>query len=338
MRIAVTGAAGFIGAKATAELLDHGHEVVAIDNFDTTYTADLKRERVARLEARGGFRLIIGDIRSVDDVAKLVETQPDAVIHLAAQGGLRKSMEEPAMFISANISGFGNVIKAAVDAGIGSLVYASSGAVYGGTPAVPFRENDPAAWPISLYGATKRCDELLALVYAHGAGIRCTGLRFSTVYGTDGRPDMAIYTFADRISQGEPINVHGHGRMVRDFLWGDDAAHAVVLAVEDESSFGATPLADGAKGDLADAPWRVLNVATGRPVELMELIRLVEAAVGREAKLNLVDALAAEVHENRMDVEELRRSLGFKPGVMVEEGVPKAVGWYLDRLGRSPRN
>jgi UDP-glucuronate 4-epimerase len=282
------------------------------------------------------FRLITGDIRDVDDVAKLIDSRPDTVVHLAAQGGLRKSMDEPAAFISANISGFGNVIKAAVEASIGSFVYASSGAVYGGTPALPFRENDPAAWPLSLYGATKRCDELLALTYAHGAGLRCTGLRFSTVYGTDGRPDMATYTFADRISRGEPINVHGHGRMVRDFLWGDDAAHAVVLAAEDERPFRATPLADGARGQLAEAPWRVLNVATGRPVQLMEMIRLVEAAVGREAKLNMIDALPAEVHENRMDVDELDRTLGFRPQVMVEEGVPQAVAWYLDHLGRSP--
>lgn len=334
MRVAVTGAAGFIGAKVAAELLEGGHEVVAIDNFDETYSAELKRDRVRRLESSDGFRLIAGDIREVSDVAKLIATEPDTVVHLAAQGGLRKSMDEPAVFISANISGFGNVIKATVDAGIRKLVYASSGAVYGGTPALPFRENDPASWPLSLYGATKRCDELLALVYAHAGGLRCTGLRFSTVYGTDGRPDMAMYTFADRISRGEPINVHGHGLMVRDFLWGDDAAHVVVLAAEDDRPFRATPLADGARGELADAPWRVLNVATGRPVQLMEMIRLVEAAVGREAKLNMIDAMRAEVHENRMDVDELERTLGFRPQVMVEEGVPQAVAWYLEYLGR----
>jgi UDP-glucuronate 4-epimerase len=337
MRIAVTGAAGFIGAKVAGELLDRGHEVLAIDNFDETYSAELKRDRVERLEQRDGFRLVTGDIRDEGDVVHLLESRPDAVVHLAAQGGLRKSMDEPAMFISANISGFGNVIKATVDAGVETLVYASSGAVYGGTPALPFRENDPAAWPLSLYGATKRCDELLALIYAHGSGLRCTGLRFSTVYGTDGRPDMATYTFAERISRGEPINVHGHGRMVRDFLWGDDAAHAVVLAVEDASAFGATPLAGGARGQLALAPWRVLNVATGRPVQLMEMIKLVEKAVGRAAKLNLIDALVAEVHENRMDVDELGQTLGFVPSVMVEEGVPQAVDWYLSYLARNTR-
>jgi UDP-glucuronate 4-epimerase len=335
MRIAVTGAAGFIGAKVAHELLDRGHEVVAIDNFDETYSAEMKRERIQRLEARDGFELITGDIRDVDDVGRLIATGPETVVHLAAQGGLRKSMDEPAVFISANIGGFGNVIKATVDAGITSLVYASSGAVYGGTPALPFRENDPAAWPLSLYGATKRCDELLALTYAHGAGIRCTGLRFSTVYGTDGRPDMATYIFADRISRGEPINVHGHGRMVRDFLWGDDAAHAVVLAAEDQRPFRATPLADGARGQLAEAPWRVLNVATGRPVQLMDMIRLVESAVGREAQLNMIDSFAAEVQENRMDVDELERTLGFRPQVMVEEGVPQAVSWYLGHLDGS---
>lgn len=336
MRVAVTGAAGFIGAKATTELLDRGHEVVGLDHFGGTSTTDQKRERLARLGARDGFRLITGDIRNMADVVRLVGTRPDAVVHLAARGGLRTSMEEPAEFLSTNVSGFGNVITATVDAGVGSLVYASSGAVYGGTPAVPFRENDPAAWPLSLYGATKRCDELLAFVYANVAGLRCTGLRFSTTYGTDGPPGLAVYTFADRISRGEPIDVHGQGRMVRDFLWGEDAAHAVVLAVEDTGRFRPTPVAGGATGDLSDAPWRVLNVATGRSVRLMELISLVEAAVGREATLNLLDAGTAEVQENRMDTEALHRGLGFKPSVTVEEGVPKAVDWYLDYL-RRPR-
>jgi len=334
MRIAVTGAAGFIGAKVVTELLDRGHEVVAIDNFDTTYSAELKHERISRLEQREGFRLITGDIRDERDVRQMFDPRPDAVVHLAAQGGLRKSMDEPAAFISANISGFGNVIKATVDSGVGTMVYASSGAVYGGTPGLPFREEDAAAFPLSLYGATKRCDELLAFTYAHGAGLRCTGLRFSTVYGTDGRPDMAMYTFARRINEGQPIQVHGHGKMVRDFVWGDDVARAVVLAVEDTSEFGTTPAAGGPRTEVASAPWRVLNVATGRQVELMEMIRLVEAAVGKQAELVLVDALAAEVRENRMDVSLLGETLGFVPAVQVEEGIPQAVRWYLDYLAQ----
>ncbi|HET9129067.1 MAG TPA: NAD-dependent epimerase/dehydratase family protein [Propionibacteriaceae bacterium] len=334
MRIAVTGAAGFIGAKVVTELLDRGHEVVAIDNFDTTYSAELKHERISRLEQREGFRLITGDIRDERDVRQMFDPRPDAVVHLAAQGGLRKSMDEPAAFISANISGFGNVIKATVDSGVGTMVYASSGAVYGGTPGLPFREEDAAAFPLSLYGATKRCDELLAFTYAHGAGLRCTGLRFSTVYGTDGRPDMAMYTFARRINEGQPIQVHGHGKMVRDFVWGDDVARAVVLAVEDTTEFGTTPAAGGPRTEVASAPWRVLNVATGRQVELMEMIRLVEAAVSKQAELVLIDALAAEVRENRMDVSLLGETLGFVPAVQVEEGIPQAVRWYLDYLAQ----
>ncbi len=332
MRMLVTGAAGFIGAKVAAELLDRGHEVVAIDNFDTTYSAELKRQRAERLRARDGFRLVTGDIRDETAVRSMFDPLPEVVVHLAAQGGLRKSMDEPAVFISANVSGFGNVIKATVDAGVGSLVYASSGAVYGGTPGLPFEEHDAAAFPLSLYGATKRCDELLAFTYAHGAGLRCTGLRFSTVYGTDGRPDMAMYTFARLISQGQPIRVHGHGQMVRDFLWGDDAAHAVVLAAEDRSGFGTTPAAGGPRQEVSSAPWRVLNVATGRQVGLMEMVRLVETAVGRRAELEMVDALAAEVRENRMDVSALGTTLGFVPSVQVEEGIPQAVRWYLSYL------
>ncbi len=335
MRIAVTGAAGFIGAKVADQLLDRGHEVVAIDNFDTTYSAELKHDRAQRLGRRDGFRLVTGDIRDEEAVGRLIALRPDAVVHLAAQGGLRKSMDEPAAFISSNVSGFGNVVKATVDAGIATMVYASSGAVYGGTPDLPFREVDAAAFPLSLYGATKRCDELLAFSYARGAGLRCTGLRFSTVYGTDGRPDMAMYTFARRIAAGEPIRVHGHGKMVRDFVWGDDVARVVVLAVEDQASFGTTPAGGGLRAEVAGAPWRVLNVATGRQVQLLDMIRLVEQAVGRQAELVLTDALVAEVHENRMDVTALESTLGFVPSVQVEEGIPEAVGWYLSRLGRA---
>lgn len=335
MRVLVTGAAGFIGAKVAAELLGGGHQVVAIDNFDTTYSAEIKRERAERLGSVGGFHLLTGDIRDERTVRSGFDPAPDVVVHLAAQGGLRKSMDEPASFISSNISGFGNVIKATVDAGVESLVYASSGAVYGGTPDLPFREGDAAAFPLSLYGATKRCDELLAFTYAHAARLRCTGLRFSTVYGTDGRPDMAMYTFARLISQGKPIRVHGHGNMVRDFLWGEDAAHAVVLAALDQSDFTTTRAAQGPREEVSSAPWRVLNVATGRQVPLMEMVRLVEAAVGREAELERVEALAAEVRENRMDVSALGDTLGFVPSVQVEEGIPQAVSWYLDYLRRS---
>jgi UDP-glucuronate 4-epimerase len=323
MRIAVTGAAGFIGAKATAELLGRGHEVVAIDNFDETYTAELKHDRVRRLERSDGFRFVTGDIRAEEDVRKLFDPVPDAVVHMAAQGGLRKSMDEPATFISSNISGFGHVIKATVDAGVGTMVYASSGAVYGGTPTLPFKEDDAAAWPLSLYGATKRCDELLAFTYAHGTGLRCTGLRFSTVYG-----------FANNISKGLPIRVHGHGKMVRDFVWGDDVAHTVVLAVEDGSTFGTTPVGGGPRDAVSGDPWRVLNVATGRQVDLMSMIGLVEAAVGRRAELVMIDALVAEVTENRMDVSLLGSTLGFTPSVQVEQGVPQAVDWYLSYLAK----
>jgi UDP-glucuronate 4-epimerase len=338
MRVAVTGAAGFIGAKVATQLLSRGHEVVAIDNFDQTYSAELKQDRARRLERHQGFRLVSGDIRDEAAVRSLFGLRPDSVVHLAAQGGLRKSMDDPAAFISANVSGFGHVAKATVDSGIGTLVYASSGAVYGGTPVLPFREDDPAAWPLSLYGATKRCDELLAFTYAHSMGLRCTGLRFSTVYGTDGRPDMAMYEFAKRISEGMPIKVHGHGKMVRDFVWGDDVAQAVVLAVEDTSPFGTTPAGGGPRPEVSAAPWRVLNVATGRQVELMEIVRLVEEAVGRTAEVVMTEALVAEVHENRMDVDALDRALGFVPSVMVEQGVPQAVGWYLSYLSGANRD
>jgi UDP-glucuronate 4-epimerase len=335
MRVALTGAAGFIGAKVALELLDRGHEVVGIDNFDATYSVQLKHERAERLQRREGFSLLTGDIRAEADVRRLCNPKPDTIIHLAAQGGLRRSMDEPAAFISANISGFGNVIKAGVDAGARSVVYASSGAVYGGSRQLPFREDDAAAFPLSLYGATKRCDELLAFTYAHGAEIRCTGLRFSTVYGTDGRPDMAMYTFARQIRDGEPVRVHGHGTMVRDFVWGDDVAHAVVLAAEDPADFDTTPAAGGPRPEVAGAPWRVLNVATGRQVRLIEMVRLVEMAVGKPARLEMVDALSAEVHENGMDVSALRSTLGFVPSVQVEEGIPQAVGWYLSYLERT---
>lgn len=332
MHVLVTGAAGFIGAKTVRELLARGHTVTGLDNFDHTYSAELKRERVAGLVERKEFRLVEGDIRLDADVRRAFEERPDAVIHLAAQAGLRKSMDDPASFISGNVAGFGMVIEAAARAGVGSFVYATSGAVYGGTAGLPFAEDDPAIWPLSLYGATKRCDELIAFTYAHIRGLRCTGLRFSTVYGTHGRPDMAMYNFARLIAEGSPIQVHGHGRMVRDFVDGDDVAHCVVLAVEDGTSFTTTPLAGGPSKQVAEAPWRVLNVATGRQVQLIDMVKLVEEAVGRKAEIVMTEALVAEVAENRMDVQALGEALGFVPSVMVEEGIPRAVAWYLNYL------
>lgn len=335
MRIAITGCAGFIGAKVASQLLSRGHSVVGLDNYDSMYNVELKRARVSRLERAGDFKLLEGDVRSEDDVARVLTTGVDGVVHLAAQGGLRKSMDAPGQFISSNVGGFGVVIKATADAGIDKLVYASSGAVYGGTAAIPFREDDTAGWPLSLYGATKRADELLAFTYAHTSGVRSTGLRFSTVYGTDSRPDMAICEFTRRIWTGEPVRVHGQGKMVRDFVYGDDVARVVVAAIEDEREFrvSATAAGAGLTAQAEDAPWRVFNVATGRQVEVMEIVHIIEGALGREAQIELVDGHVAEVIENVMDVSALRASFGFAPSVSVEEGVPLAAKWYLDWSG-----
>jgi UDP-glucuronate 4-epimerase len=332
LRTVLTGAAGFVGANVADKLLARGHEVSGLDNFDNSYPVALKRDRIERLSRNPNFTFREGDIRNEADVALLFECRPHAVIHLAAQGGLRRSMDDPSSFISSNLTGFGNVLEAAAQANVENFVYASSGAVYGGTSALPFREDDPAAWPMSLYGATKRCDELISFTYAVSRQLRCTGLRFFTVYGPDGRPDMATYSFAKAISEGSPIRVHGHGRMVRDFVYVDDVAQCVILAAEDKVEFGTSPIGDGPVGQLADAPWRVLNVATGRQVSVLKLIELIEDAAGRKAEKIFVDKLSLEVQESRADLTALEKALGFVPGIRVEEGIPRAVGWYLKYL------
>jgi UDP-glucuronate 4-epimerase len=332
MLVAVTGVAGFIGARTAAMLLLRGHDVAGLDSFDDSYPVALKHDRIGRLSRIPGFTFQEGDIRRPEDVSAVFEPRPDVVVHLAAQGGLRRSMADPAEFISSNIAGFGAVIKAAAEARVRNFVYASSGVVYGGTPALPFREDDPAIWPMSLYGATKRCDELLAFTYARDQGLRCTGLRFFTVYGPDGRPDMAVYSFARDIWRGAPIRVHGRGAMVRDFVYIDDVAHCVVLAAEDEAAFDVTPAGGGPSASMSGAPWRALNVATGQEVPLLEMVALVESAVGRPAEIQFVDALTAEIAESRADTGALQKALGFVPSVTVADGIAPAVSWYLDYL------
>jgi UDP-glucuronate 4-epimerase len=312
--------------------LSRGHDVVALDNFDESYPASFKHDRVERISRNPRFTFVVGDIRNPADVKAIFEPSPDAVVHLAAQGGLRRSMADPAAFISSNIAGFTNVISAAANAQVRNFVYASSGAVYGGTAVLPFREDDPAIWPLSLYGSTKRSDELIAFTYARYYGLRCTGLRFFTVYGPDGRPDMAVYNFTKSIYQGTPIQVHGHGRMVRDFVYADDVAHCVTLAVEDLTEFETTRIGEGPALAVADAPWRVLNVATGKQVSVLDIVRRVETTVGQDADIKFIDALRPEVTESRADLTALEKTLGFVPAVTIDVGIPRAVSWYLDYL------
>jgi UDP-glucuronate 4-epimerase len=336
LRIVLTGAAGFIGASVAAELLSRGHDVAALDNFDETYPAAFKHARIERLSLNPRFTFAVGDIRDSADVKTVFDPGPDAVVHLAAQGGLRRSIEDPAAFVSSNIGGFTNVIAAAANAQVRNFVYASSGAVYGGTATLPFREDDPAVWPLSLYGSTKRSDELIAFTYARYYGLRCTGLRFFTVYGPDGRPDMAVYNFTKNIYEGSPIQVHGHGRMVRDFVYVDDVAHCVVLAAEDQAEFETTRIGEGPATAVAEAPWRVLNVATGKQVSVLDIVRQVETAVGHDAEMKFVDALRPEVTESRADLTALENALGFVPAVTIDVGIPRAVSWYLDYLKNHP--
>ncbi|HLW77009.1 MAG TPA: NAD-dependent epimerase/dehydratase family protein [Bryobacteraceae bacterium] len=319
--ILVTGAAGFIGYHVAARLLadfeNSGERVVGIDNLNSYYDPALKRARLKRLRANAEFafgRIDVADREAMADVFE--ELQPSLVIHLAAQAGVRHSIDNPHEYTEANIEGFLNVLEGCRRVGVEHLIYASSSSVYGGHRQTPFRESDRVDQPVSLYAATKRANELMAHAYAHLFGFTATGLRFFTVYGPWGRPDMAPMKFARAIARGERIDVYGYGRMRRDFTFIDDAVECVARLA-----------AAGGEGA------RIFNVGNDAPVELMEFIGELERAMGRCAHKRLLPMQAGDVESTHADVAELERAIGYRPGTSIGEGIGKFVGWYREHFG-----
>jgi UDP-glucuronate 4-epimerase len=331
MRVLVTGAAGFIGSALSARLLARGDEVLGLDNLNAYYDPTLKEARLARLLPQPGFGFVRA---SLEDRAALekafADFRPERVVNLAAQAGVRYSIENPQAYIDSNVVGFTHVLEACRHGGVEHLVYASSSSVYGANRKLPFSVRDPVDHPVSLYAATKKANELMAHTYSHLFGLPTTGLRFFTVYGPWGRPDMALFLFTRKILAGEPIDVFNHGRHTRDFTYVDDIVEGVMRTLD------RIPAGDAAYDPLqptpasSAAPYRVYNIGNHQPVELARYIEVIEDCLGRKATRNLLPLQAGDVPDTFADIEELTRDTGYAPRTSVEEGVAKFVAWYRD--------
>jgi UDP-glucuronate 4-epimerase len=332
--ILVTGAAGFIGYHVTRRLLQQGRTVVGIDSLNAYYDPALKQARLAELARLPGFRFEQCDIADRERLAALFSAHRfSRVIHLAAQAGVRHSLVEPHAYADANLVGFLNIREGCRQAKTQHLLYASSSSVYGGNSATPFATTENVDHPLSLYGATKKANELMAHAYAHLFAIPATGLRFFTVYGPWGRPDMAMWLFTQAILQGKPIRLFNHGNMKRDFTYVDDVAEAVARLIDRPPS--PDPNWNGAAPNPATsfAPWRVYNIGNHTPVEVTEVVRLLEAALGKSAIRELAPMQPGDVPETCADVADLEAAVGFRPKTPIAEGVRRFVEWYAGYAG-----
>ena len=329
MKLLVTGAAGFIGMTTSLRLLARGDEVVGLDNLNDYYDARLKQDRLARLQPHEAFRFVRMDVADREGMQRLfAEERFDRVIHLAAQAGVRYSLKNPHAYVDSNLVGFVNVLEGCRHAGVQHLVYASSSSVYGGNTQMPFSVHDSVDHPVSLYAATKKANELMAHTYSHLYGLPTTGLRFFTVYGPWGRPDMALFLFTKAILEGRPIDVYNHGRMQRDFTFVDDIAEGVIRVTDRIAAPDAAY--DPARPDPAtsSAPYRVFNIGNHQPVPLMDFIACIEKALEREATKNFMPLQDGDVPATFADVQALQDWVGFSPATSIETGIARFVEWY----------
>jgi UDP-glucuronate 4-epimerase len=325
MKVLITGAAGFIGMYVAERLLARGDAVVGIDNLNDYYDVSLKEARLARLTPSPAFRFVKLDLADREGMAALfAQERPDAVINLAAQAGVRYSLKNPLAYADSNLLGFVNVLEGCRHNGVKHLLYASSSSVYGGNQKVPFAEDDNVDHPVSLYAATKKANELMAYSYSHLYGIPSTGLRFFTVYGPWGRPDMAYFSFTQNILAGEPIDVFNHGKMRRDFTYIDDIAEGV-LRILDKPPVAATN----------QPPHTVFNIGNHQPVELMEFIGTLEAALGKKASYNFLPMQDGDVPITYAETSRLRAAVDFSPSTPLAEGIGRFVAWYRDFYRKS---
>ena len=328
--ILVTGAAGFIGSSVSHALLARGDAVIGIDNLNDYYDVALKRARLARLEGTPGFTQVVADLADREAVENAFAThKPDRVVHLAAQAGVRYAAQNPHAYVQSNVVGFLHVIEGCRHHGIEHLVFASTSSVYGANTAMPFSEHAPAEHPLTIYAATKKANEAMAHSYAHLYGIPSTGLRFFTVYGPWGRPDMALFLFTRAILAGEPIRVFNHGRHKRSFTYIDDIVEGVVRTLDRIP--GKDPGWSGLAPDPATsgvAPYRLYNIGNERPVELLRYIEVLEECLGRKARMEMLPLQAGDVPDTEADVSDLVANVGYRPMVPVEEGVARFVDWY----------
>lgn len=334
MRILITGAAGFIGSTLAARLLARGDEVLGYDNLNDYYDPTLKEARLARLTPQAGFGFVRASLEDRPALERaFADFRPQRVVNLAAQAGVRYSIENPYAYVEANLVGFINVLEACRHGGVEHLVYASSSSVYGANRKLPFSVQDAVDHPVSLYAATKKANELMAHTYSHLYRLPTTGLRFFTVYGPWGRPDMALFLFTRKILADEPIDVFNHGRHTRDFTYVDDIVEGVIRTLD------RVPAADPAFDPLqpnpatSSAPYRVYNIGNNQPVELARYIEVLEHALGREARKILLPLQPGDVPDTCADVTELAADTGYAPSTPVEDGVRRFVDWYRAYYG-----
>ena len=329
MKVLVTGAAGFIGAALALRLLERGDEVIGVDNLNPYYDVSLKQARLDRVRGLAGFHDVRADISDRAAVAELFERErPAAVVNLAAQAGVRYSLENPHAYVDANLVGFVNILEGCRHNEVGHLVYASSSSVYGANRTLPFSVRHNVDHPLSLYAATKKANELMAHSYSHLHGLPATGLRFFTVYGPWGRPDMALFRFTRNILEGRPIDVFNHGRHRRDFTYIDDIVEGVVRVLDRPATANEHWRAELPDPGTSAAPHRLYNIGNNRWVQLERYIELIESCLGRKAKKNFLPMQPGDVPDTFADIDDLEREFDYRPNTPVEVGVRRFVDWY----------
>ncbi|CAD5245995.1 Uncharacterized 37.6 kDa protein in cld 5'region [Bosea sp. 62] len=331
MRVLVTGAAGFIGNETARVLLERGDEVVGTDNLNDYYDPALKQARLARLDGRNRFSFEKLDLADRDGMARLfAEGRFERVVHLGAQAGVRFSIENPQAYLDSNLTGFGHVLEGCRRNGVGHLVYASSSSVYGANTRTPFRVEDNVDHPVSLYAATKKANEGMAHAYSHLYGLPTTGLRFFTVYGPWGRPDMAPMIFTRKILAGEPIEVFNEGKHERDFTYVDDIVEGVVRVLDQVAAPDSAWSSDEPGPATSSAPWRLYNIGNSDPVPLMDFIATIEQALGKKAVMEMRPRQPGDVLRTAADVSALEAAVGFRPHTPLADGIGRMVRWYRD--------
>jgi len=331
MKILITGSAGFIGAALSLRLLERGDEVVGVDNLNDYYDVSLKQARLDRVRSYNEFTDVRADIGDRDAIARIFsDHQPQRVVNMAAQAGVRYSIENPAAYVDSNLVGFGNLLEGCRHNGVENLVFASSSSVYGANTKMPLSVHHNVDHPLSLYAATKKANELMAHTYSHLYRLPCTGLRFFTVYGPWGRPDMALFKFTRNILEGRPIDVFNYGMHKRDFTYIDDIVEGVVRVIDQ------APKPDPEwTGDLPDpassnAPYRIYNIGNNQPVELMRYIEVIEEQLGKKAEKNMLPLQQGDVPDTFADMDDLVREFDYKPATTIEDGIARFIDWYRD--------
>jgi len=334
INVLVTGTAGFIGYHVACKLLKRGDRVLGVDNLCDYYDVRLKESRLGQLQERHGFKFVKLDVADRQAVEELFRRERfDRVIHLAAQVGVRYSLKNPQAYVDSNLVGFANVLEGCRQNGIKHLVFASSSSVYGANTAMPFSVRQNVDHPLSLYAATKKANELMAHTYSHLYGLPTTGVRFFTVYGPWGRPDMAVFLFTKAILEGRPIDVFNYGRMQRDFTYIDDIVEGVVRILDTPPEPNSQWSGEKPDPATSSAPYRIYNIGNHSPVELAYVIEVIEKCVGKKAKKNLLPMQPGDVPATFADIDDLVREVGFRPCTPIEDGIARFVAWYREYYG-----